>query len=359
MKIACLISSLGLGGAERQLTGLAAELQNAGHEVSVITYREGNFFKGSLDRAGVARHHVVGSGRYCEIISGISSYIKDNGIGVLISFRAGTNKKACLVKKRCPGLRLIVSERNFNLRMYPHDAFRFLLYRKYADKVVCNNHSQESFILKHCPALADRLTTIPNFVDSDSFKPGDGATVSETFRILVTARVCRRKNTLRLIKAAKLLKDKDIPFRISWYGYSGASNYKSRCARLIEKFGLQDEFLLLPATHDLCGLYCSSDFFCLPSLYEGTSNSIAEALACGIPVACSRVGDNTLYVREGLTGFLFDPESTEDIARALEQAAATTAAGRREMSALCIGTARSAFDVSRFTSSYESVISLL
>lgn len=359
MKIACLISSLRLGGAERQLTGLAAELQKAGHEVCVITYRKGNFFKESLDLAGVAHHHIGGSGRYCEVISGISRQLRDSGTEVLISFRAGTNKKACLVKKRCPDVRLIVSERNFNLKMYPHDAFRFLLYRRYADKVVCNSHSQESFIRKHCPALADKLVAIPNFVDTDSFSPGGGSAYSGPLRILVTARVCRRKNTLKLIKAAKILKDRNIPFRISWYGYSGASNYKSRCARLIERFGLQDDFLLFPATHELRNLYCNSDFFCLPSLYEGTSNSIAEALACGIPVACSRVGDNTIYVREGQTGFLFEPESPEDIAGALERAAASTADKRREMSALCVATARSSFDVTRFTNSFGSILSIL
>ena len=48
MKICCIIASLRLGGAERQLAGLAAMLRRAGHDVEVITYRDGDFYASVL-----------------------------------------------------------------------------------------------------------------------------------------------------------------------------------------------------------------------------------------------------------------------------------------------------------------------
>jgi glycosyltransferase involved in cell wall biosynthesis len=54
-----------------------------------------------------------------------------------------------------------------------------------------------------------------------------------------------------------------------------------------------------------------------PSLFEGLPNVACEALACGRPVLISRVGDHPQIVKEGVTGFLFDPHDEEDIGAAI------------------------------------------
>jgi len=47
------------------------------------------------------------------------------------------------------------------------------------------------------------------------------------------------------------------------------------------------------------------DMFVLPSLSEGMSNTLLEAMACGVPVVASDVGGNREIVRQGVDGFLF------------------------------------------------------
>ena len=318
MNIACLISSLRLGGAERQMLALASGLQSAGHKVTLITYHKEIFFEEEL-RAKNLEMVYVPKKNLLQWCLGCTRVLKQNNCEVLISFCAGTNLKACLLTRFGWKGRLIVSERNCNLHFRLHDRLRFLAYTR-ADAVVCNSHSQEEFIRRHFPALNDRLCTITNAVDLDYFHPRSSAVrqpARKRAKILVTARFCKRKNAIGLIKAAAILKKRGIPIYVEWYGLQREDEYCKKCRELISKTGLSDDFLILPAAHNVVELYHDADIFCLPSFYEGTPNSLAEALACGLPVVCSDVSDNSLYVSEGENGFTFNPEKPSDIADTL------------------------------------------
>jgi glycosyltransferase involved in cell wall biosynthesis len=56
-----------------------------------------------------------------------------------------------------------------------------------------------------------------------------------------------------------------------------------------------------------------SDIFVLPSYSEVLSNSLMEAMAVGLPVVATKVGDNTKLVKNGYTGLLIEPKSVEQI----------------------------------------------
>lgn len=354
MRIVCLIASLGLGGAEKQMAGLAAELRDIGHDVSVLTYRDGDIYSSFFREKGVRRVSVR-SANDLEIISDISDYVKKSRVEVMISFLAGANVKACLVKRKCPGLKLMVSERNFSRRLLPHDWLRLCLYDRWAYKVICNNYAQTSLIASHYRRLSKRLVTIPNFTDSACFA-GNSRRRDPLKRIIVTARVCRRKNTTGLIRAVYRLRLKRDDFVVDWYGAEKENRYLKKCRRLISSLGLDDVFVLHDAVENVQPLYRSSDIFCLPSFYEGTSNSLAEALAGSLPIVCSRVGDNVRYVREGCNGFLFDPNNTSDMADALDRALSLNEVQKSEFSALSRRTAEKNFDVGKFRERYSSLM---
>ena len=335
MKIVCMISSLRLGGAERQLLGLASALKAGGHDVELLTYHHDGFYEDVLRSTGV-RHVIIdkkgGAGR---LVKDIAAHLEKTGCEALVSFLAGTNLKACMVHRKWPHFKLIVSERSHNLHLHPHDLFRFRYYGE-ADLVVCNNYSQEVFIRKHYPRLIPKLCTIPNFVDPEAFCPaGDKVygDAGQTRRIVTTARLDRRKNALGLIRAAKILKDAGRNFTIAWYGVERDDAYFRRCCKLIGKCGLEDTFRLHTATHDVASAYAGADIFCLPSFYEGTSNSLAEAMASGLPAVCSDTGDNSRYVVRASNGFLFDPHRPASIAEALDKALTLSAGQLAEFGA--------------------------
>jgi glycosyltransferase involved in cell wall biosynthesis len=59
------------------------------------------------------------------------------------------------------------------------------------------------------------------------------------------------------------------------------------------------------------------DIFVLPSLAEGISNTILEAMASALPVIATRVGGNEELVIEDETGVLVPPDDPESISQSL------------------------------------------
>lgn len=364
MKVVCMISSLRLGGAERQLLGLAAALQRQGHEVEVLTYRRADFYADAAAEMGLRLTLLEKKGSLLSWAHRTAAHLREGPCDVLIAFLPGACMKACLVHHLSPTFRLVVSERNFSIRLRLTDRFRLWLFHKEADRVVCNNFSQDVLIRRKYPALSERLTVIPNFVEVERFVPQERVRLREegnapdgaVARIVVTARVAPRKNAHGLIRAAALLRGRGYDFVIDWYGLESRDSYYWRCVRQLGRYGLAGLFRFHPAVSDVEQVYAAADWFCLPSFYEGTSNSLAEALSSGKPVVCSAVSDNPRYVREDVNGFLFDPRRPASIADALEKAITLDGGGRKAFGAASRETAEHHLSPQRFARAYGELL---
>ena len=63
--------------------------------------------------------------------------------------------------------------------------------------------------------------------------------------------------------------------------------------------------------------YRASDVFVLPSLAEGMSNALLEAMASGLPVIATRVGAAEEVIKDGVTGLLVEPGNASQLTEAL------------------------------------------
>ena len=81
----------------------------------------------------------------------------------------------------------------------------------------------------------------------------------------------------------------------------------------VGKLGLDAYVRFLGFRDDVRVLLSLIDVFVLPSLSEGLSMALLEAMAAGKPVVATRVGGNAELVVEGDTGFLVDPQSPDSI----------------------------------------------
>lgn len=64
----------------------------------------------------------------------------------------------------------------------------------------------------------------------------------------------------------------------------------------------------LRSNHEMLRFYQSLDFLLVTSLNEGTPNPALEALACGVPVICTRVGNMPEVITDGYNGFFYDAD---------------------------------------------------
>lgn len=317
-KILLFTDSLGAGGAQRQLVGLAIFLQQAGYNVKVCTYYNFSFYKSILDDNQILNELIPNARSIKERILNVYRYFRRENPDWVIAYQETPSLVSCIVKLLGGKFRLIVSERNTTQHIGMNERIRFFLYR-WADAIVPNSFTQSRFLLSHYPWMNPKIKTITNFVDVKIFcsEEHHRCKVPE---ILVVGSIGRSKNTKGFVEACKLLIDKKIKFHATWYGWHDQpTNYMKETIDLIAQLDLKNIVEIKNKTLDIARVYKKADYFCIPSFFEGTPNVLCEAISSGLPVAASNVCDNNLYVQDEVNGYLFDPSNIESISKALER----------------------------------------
>lgn len=318
-KVLCLIDSLTGGGAQRQMVGLASCLKECGYDVILATYFDICFYSHELQTKEIKHIYLNKASNTKTRLWYISRYIHRIKPDIVISYLETPSICACIAKIFNRKFKLIVSERNTTLHTDIKERIRFNLFRL-ADYIVPNSYSQEHYIKHTFPFLSKNVATIPNFVDLNYFAPPVKHQEREIPEVMIAASIWPSKNTLGFIDAVDSLKAKGYRFHITWYGLNVKNKgYCDKCQEKIERLGLKEFIELKEKTNQIKDCYQNADYFCLPSFYEGTPNVICEAMACGLPVACSDVCDNSKYIIEGENGVLFNPKETSSTVAAFER----------------------------------------
>jgi glycosyltransferase involved in cell wall biosynthesis len=86
----------------------------------------------------------------------------------------------------------------------------------------------------------------------------------------------------------------------------------------IRDLGIGDRVRLLGERQDVAKFLTAFDVFSLTSIAEGMSNTILEAMACGLPVVATRVGGNPELIEHHVNGQLVEVGDVRDIASAFQ-----------------------------------------
>ena len=97
----------------------------------------------------------------------------------------------------------------------------------------------------------------------------------------------------------------------------GDGSLRPKIEALIDEADIRTQVWLAGNLEDVSTILRDIDVFVLPSLGEGISNTILEAMACGLPVVATNVGGNPELVQQGLTGCLVKPNAPSQMAMAL------------------------------------------
>lgn len=329
-KILLIIEHLGPGGAERQIVGLSIMLTKAGYPCRLVTYIKDQFYEPLLHQNGVDYEFLPNLADKKTRVWRAAKYVRKYNPDIVISYLPSVNETMCLAKLFY-NAKLVVSERNNNTCITTRDKIQFNLYRM-ADSIVPNSNCQGKFICTNFPYLSKKVLPIINFVNVNRFTPADEPVNNETMRIVTVARYTEQKNILTYLKAVHKAKNLGLNVHFDWYGDKNDNpSYYTEVEKLYKELELSDILTLHDANKKIEEEYRKSDVFCLPSLYEGYPNVVAEAMSCELPVICSNSYENPYIVEEGVNGFLFDPENIDDIVSAIQKISSLSKEERREM----------------------------
>ena len=133
----------------------------------------------------------------------------------------------------------------------------------------------------------------------------------DTFAITV-GNVIPRKNQAVLVRAVRELNDPDFHLFIV-----GDGPLEPELKNLAKELGVEKQVHLLGFRRDVYRLSSAADIFLFSSRQEGLSVSVMEAMACGLPIAASKIRGNTDLIDQGEGGFLLEPDDAKGFADAI------------------------------------------
>jgi glycosyltransferase involved in cell wall biosynthesis len=339
MKVACLIDSLGSGGAQRQLCAIAVLLKQQGCEVSMLTYHPIDFFQPLLEQAGIPCI-CLRSRRPWRHALAVRRALRRGKQDVVLAFLPPPALYAELAGLPRRDWGLVVSERSAERDGF-RGCHRFLRRcHRFADYLTTNSHTNRLLLERHISAARQKTITIYNTVDLREFAYVPPQDEEGRLRIVVAASYRTMKNPAGFVRAVALARARlpGADVQLDWYGgfrlrHDGvrdleAFNAANHC---IVEHGLRDCVRLHEPRADIAAAYRAADAVALPSFFEGLPNSICEGMSVGRPILMSNVCDAGNLVADGENGFLFNPASPEDMARAIVKLAKKTPAERRQM----------------------------
>lgn len=171
------------------------------------------------------------------------------------------------------------------------------------------------------------VTQIYNGVDTVRFRPRTGSRAeigppgfasAGTVVIGTVGRMQAVKDQLTLVRAyLHLLKQDPGMHKRVRLVLIGDGPLRKEAMTLVQMAGA-DALAWIPGERDdIPELIRQFDIFVLPSLAEGTSNTLLEAMAAGLPIVATRVGGTPEIVEEGQTGLLVPPSDPAAMAQAI------------------------------------------
>ncbi len=179
---------------------------------------------------------------------------------------------------------------------------------RYTDCLITMNQEDYNFAqrkmnkakhIKYIPGVGINTQEINSIdVDIDSKRKELGIPVDSTI-IVSVGELNKNKNHEVIIRALAEINNPSIHYIIC-----GKGPLKDYLMTLSKELHLDQNVHILGYRKDVIEILKSSDIFAFPSIREGLSVSMMEAMAAGLPVVCSEIRGNTDLIKDGAGGYI-------------------------------------------------------
>jgi glycosyltransferase involved in cell wall biosynthesis len=195
----------------------------------------------------------------------------------------------------------------------------FLFMAKKASRIITLSATIEQELMEE-KVDSSRLCLIHNGVDLIKFREIEGKGrlrnklgITDKRTIIYTGRLSPEKGVDFLIRGfSKLDKNLNCQMIIIADGPERKS-----IVQLVDQYQLSKSVILLKGVDEVADYLNASNIFVLPSRFEGLSNSLLEAMACGLPVISTMVGGSIDIIEDGINGLLIDVDNEEQLIQAM------------------------------------------
>ena len=289
--ILMIITKLSNGGAEKAISLLAKELSN-NYNVKLVTFDNSNQeYTSNIEiidlKTKITNNKIRKIINFILRIYKIKKIKKNNNIDYSISFLPGPNIINCLTRVND---KIIISVRNTQSKLkksFIRNISNQISFFK-SDKIVTVCDSVKEDILNTYKIEKNKLITIYNTynekeINNKKFEKlsKEEQSIFNNLTVITVGRLIEQKGQWHLIRAFRdVIKEMPDAKLI----ILGRGELKDYLQKVIDKNNLQKNVFLYGFKQNPYKYMYNVDLFVLPSLYEGMSNVILEAMACELPI---------------------------------------------------------------------------
>ena len=327
LKVMHAVFSLDIGGLENGVVNLCNGLDGERFDVSVCVFRSGGSLETRLDSKHVDLVAVTSfRNNDASLPFRLAWQLRRRGVDILHTHSWGTLIEGVMAAKLARTSVLIHGEHGtMETRFHHRQIQRFLWSRTDQVTAVAGPLADRMANVVRFPR--EKIKVIPNGVDSFRFRPEREAIELRrkelglpTTGLLIgtVARLVPVKNHRGMLHALAVLREKGLTPMLA---LAGDGPLESELRNLTRELSLEGQVRFLGAIRQVERFLNALDVFVLNSLSEGMSNTVLEAMSCGLPVVATNVGGNSDLVEDDRTGYLIPQDNVEELARAIARIA--------------------------------------
>ncbi|MDK2970771.1 MAG: hypothetical protein PWP23_526 [Candidatus Sumerlaeota bacterium] len=313
MKIVRVINELRKGGVQIRLSWVACELARRGHDVTIVCIESEGMNAPMVREAGVKVVHLPV--HHYDDLGGIwrlAKFLRAEKPDVVHShlFRQNTPATTAAVLARVPA----IFGQIHSLRTYRRKTWKRI------DRVLCRFRASMLAVSQAVagdireslePWAPSNIRVLYNGIEIAKFQGFDHDACrrrlldefgwpDDAVVFLHVGRLTKLKNQKVMMTAFRQVVDRLPNARLLM---AGGGELREDLEKRHAELELGDRCIMADDRHDIPELLNGADVFLLPSLVEGFSNALLEAMAAGLPIISSDAGGNKEIVRNGRNGF--------------------------------------------------------
>ena len=359
MRIVYVLTSLGIGGAERQALALADRMAGRGHTIALLILRPPVPEQWSVALPIVHLNIRKTPLSLLEVLAQARRFLRNFRPDLIHSHSFHANIFGRLLKLFVPCVKVLSTVHN----VYEGGWGRMLAYRL-TDGLALRTASVSHAIAERFTGLKAvprrKCVVVTNGIDTAEFAPD--ATRRERMRIemgvnpgfiwLAAGRIVAAKDYSNLLRAFAQLRKGRTDAHL-WIAGEGTGQEFDRLARLQAEHGLGDAVRWLGLRRDMPALLDAADGFVLSSAWEGMPLAVGEAMAMEKPIVATDVGG----VRElvGETGTIVSPGDPEALAQAMLYEIEKSEADRQAMGRVARKRVQDSFNIDAKADEWEAL----